>query len=237
MVDFVGLCRAARELPGPETRDQLWSAWFALPAWHFIAAPSPMGPLPFSNFVHGQRCVLGFTTAARADEHARITQVGPPLTLTPEATMPKVPVLRSYGVFGFLVDIGPDGFHTSLDQLWAMFHRFRMPPAAPPMPTPQQGPVPGTVEWWLALPAWHLVVSRADPMLPDFADTGGELVAQVYSSAQAAARFAGSAPISVLPPARVLALLADVELVKYVRFDDQLMVDLIDLGLRAASRR
>jgi hypothetical protein len=203
-MDFVALCRAARASPGLETSDRLWSAWFALPTWHFLAAASPSGPLPFSSFVNRQRCVLAFTSAA-----TRRTQAGPPMDLTPEMAMPRLQLVRSYGVSGFVVDVGPDGFHTSLDQLAAMVSRFR----------------PRTIAWWLAQPAWHLAMTTADPTVPDLADRDGELIAQIYST-HTSTRLA-------MPPRQVLGLLADLELVKYVRFDDQLVVDLIDLGLAA----
>ena len=153
MTDFVSLCRVAREQPGPETRDRLWSAYFALPAWHFVSAPSPIGPLPFSNFVHGQRCVLGFTSQAYADGYARLMGVGPLMALAPEALIHRLPQLKMYGVAGFLVDVGPDGFHTSLDQLWGMFHRFRAPAPVAPMPAAiASHPEPMSIESLLALP-------------------------------------------------------------------------------------
>ena len=47
--------------------------------------------------------VLAFTTEVGAVRH------GPPMALSAEATMSKFPLLRSYGVTGFLVDIGPHG--------------------------------------------------------------------------------------------------------------------------------
>jgi len=230
VTDFVGLCRAARDLPGADTHDRLWAAWFALPEWHFISAPSPVGPLPFSHFVTGQRRVLGFTTALGADAYARAMRIGPLMALPPAAAMQRMPQLKMYGVYGFLVDIGPDGFDTSLDNLWGMFHRFRAPP--PPSPPPSivpSGPVPGSVEWFRALPAWHVVMTPQDPSMPDLISQGSDLVAQVYSSAQAVTAFSVHAPIAVMPPAQVLALLMDIELVRYVRFDNHLVVDLVDL--------
>jgi hypothetical protein len=236
VTDFVELCRTARERPGPETRDRLWAAWCALPVWHMISAPSPVGPLPFSNFIHGQqRCVLAFTTVAAADVYARTMGVGPLMSGAPEATIHRVPQLKQYGVVGFLVDIGPDGFHTTLDLLSWMFYRFRAPPApAPSSPMATSAPML-SLESLLSLPAWHLRVSKADPTMPDLAAHGGDLVAQVYSSSQVAARLASGAPTMAIPPAHALTLLVDMELVKLVRFDDQLMVDVLDLKLRTRS--
>lgn len=229
MTDFVGLCRAARELPGQDTSDRLWSAWFALPQWHLLAAPSPVGTLPFSNFVDGQRSVLAFTSANGAANYAAAMRVGPPMALVPDAVIQRVPQLKSFGVGGFLVDVGPNGFMTSLDQLWSMFHRFRAPPAPPPPPS---GPAPGTVAWFRALPAWHVVVTAADRSVPELVSDGGDLVAQVFSSPQAMLRFAGrELPSTVMPPAQALAWLADMELVKWVKLDHHLIVDLVDLQM------
>jgi hypothetical protein len=227
VTDFVGLCRAARSLPGPETHDRLWSAWFALPEWHFVAAPSPVGPLPFSNFIEGQRCVLAFTTAAGADGHARLMRVGPPMALAPEAAIQKVPQLKMYGVYGFLVDVGPDGFHTSVDKMWAMFHRFRAAPYAPTQVF--VGPAPGTVEWFLGLAAWHVLMTTADRGMPELATQGTDLIAQVYSSPYAAG---AQSPIVAMAPAHALSLFSDIELVRFVRFDNHLVVDLMDLRFR-----
>jgi hypothetical protein len=236
VTDFAGLCRAARELPGPDTHDRLWAAWFALPAWQLIAAPSPAGPLPFSNYVDRQRCVMAFTTASRAGDYARYMRVGPLMPLAPDSAIQRVPQLKAYGVTGFLVDIGPDGFHTSLDNLWAMYHRFRAHPPAVLAPAPL-GPVPGSVEWFLALPAWHVVVRETDRTVPELtqADTGADLLAQVYSSAQAVTRHAGAkTPTAVMLPAQALALFGDMELVRFVRFDGHLVADVLELRLRQA---
>ncbi len=228
VTDFVGLCRAARELPGADTHDRLWSAWFALPEWFLISAPSPVGPLPFSHFVNGQRRVLAFSTAHRAGGYAQAMRIGPLMPLAPPLAMQTMPQLKTYGVYGFLVDIGPDGFDTSLDNLWGMFHRFRAapPPAPPSIPS---GPAAGTVEWFRALPAWHVVMTAQDRSMPELTSQGSDLVAQVYSSAHAVAHFAVHAPIVVMPPAQVLTLLMDIELVRFVRFDNHLVVDLVDL--------
>lgn len=245
MTDFAGLVRAARELPGADTHDRLWSTWCLLPQWHFLAAPSPIGPLPFSNFIHGQRCVLAFTTIDGANTYAAMTRVGPLMTLTPDATMRRLPQLKAYGVFGFLVDVGPHGFHTSVDNLWQMFHRFRdlryaprpadsPAPAAPIQHAPTQptGPAPGSLAWFRALPAWHVVVSKADATLPELSSEGGDLVAQVFSSPLAVA-CAGVGPTAMMPPPTVIRMLVDMELVKLVRFDNQLVVDLVDLATAA----
>jgi hypothetical protein len=137
-------------------------------------------------------------------------------------------------VLGFLVDIGPHGFHTSMDNLWVMFHRFRdqrYAPAAPIQQAPTQptGPQPGSIAWWKALPMWHVVVSKQDKSLPDLASEGGDLVAQVFSSPLAVA-CAGVGETAMMPPAHVIRLLVDMELVKLVRFDGTLVVDLIDLA-------
>ncbi len=238
VTDFAGLVRAARELPGADTHDRLWSAWCLLPQWHFLSAPSPIGPLPFSNFVHGQRCVLGFTTTDGANSYAALG-VGRmmTMTLTPDATMRRLGQLKGYGVYGFLVDIGPHGFHTSIDNLWNMFHRFRdqrYAPQATPVPvqqapTPATGPTPGSIAWWKALPGWHVVMSKSDNTLPELASEGSDLIAQVFSSPLAVA-CAGVGPTTMLPPQAVIRLLVDMELVKLVRFDNALVVDVIDLA-------
>lgn len=236
VTDFVGLVRAARELPGADTHERLWAAWCVLPQWHFLSAPSPVGPLPFSNFVNGQRCVLAFTTIDGANSYAAMMRVGPAMTLTPDATMRRLGQLKGYGVYGFLVDIGPYGFHTSIDNLWNMFHRFRdqryAPQTAPvPSPAPAQptGPTPGSIAWWRALPGWHVVMSKSDKSLPELASEGSDLVAQVFSSPLAVA-CAGAGPTTMLPPVQVIRMLVDMELVKLVRFDNTLVVDLIDLA-------
>lgn len=236
VTDFVGLCRAARELPGADTHDRLWAAWCALPEWHFLSAPSPVGPLPFSNFVHGQRCVMAFTSIDAANSYAAQMRVGPLMTLTPDATMRRLQQLRSYGVYGFLVDVGPNGFHTSLDNLWGMFHRFReqryIPQAAPPVvaaPVAPTGPIPGSLEWFRTLPTWHVVMSKKNPSTPELASEGSDLIAQVYSSPLAVA-CAGVGPTVMMPPAQVISMLVDMELVKLVRFDGRLVVDVIDVA-------
>jgi hypothetical protein len=53
----------------------------------------------------------------------------------------------------------------------------------------------------------------------------------VYTSAHVA-RFAKGGSIVAMPPAQVLGLLNDLELVRMVRFDDELVIDLVDLQLR-----
>lgn len=235
MTDFVGLCRAARELPGPDTHDRLWAAWCTLPQWHFLSAPSPLGPLPYSHFINGQRCVMAFTTIDGANSYSAQMRVGPLMTLTPDATMRRLGQLRGYGVYGFLVDVGPHGFHTSLDNLWAMFHRFReqryAPQVQPPVAAPvaPSGPIPGSLEWFRALPAWHVVMSKKDRSVPELASEGSDLIAQIYSSPLAVA-CAGVGPAVMMPPAQVISMLVDMELVKLVRFDDRLVVDLVDVA-------
>lgn len=199
-----------------------------------MSAPSPVGPLPFSTFVYGQRTALAFTTLDGANLHAAMARVGPAMTLTPDATMRRLAQLKQYGVFGFLVDIGPHGFHTSIDNLWGMFHRFRDQRYAPTTPIQQAptqptGPTPGSIAWWKALPGWHVVMSKSDKSLPELASAGPDLVAQVFSSPLAVA-CAGAGPTTMLPPQQVIRMLVDMELVKLVRFDDTLVVDLIDLA-------
>jgi hypothetical protein len=254
VTDFVALARAARDLPGPATHDSLWSAWFALPAWHCIKAPSPAGWMPFAQPINGERCVLAFTDPNRADGYARLAALpvdprvpSPVLSLHAEAMLQIVPQLRAWGVSALAVDLGPDAFYTRLDALFGMFQRYRVarvpaqPPAAPPPPAqrmsppvaPPVSPPVSTIASLLALPAWHLVTTREDPAFPDLAARGTELVAQIYSSAQAVLRLAGSPPppIAVMQPRDALALLADIELVTYVRFDRQLELSFFDLKL------
>ena len=238
MTDFVGLSRAARTLPGQDTHDRLWSAWFALPVWHFVKAASPVGWLPFSTKIQGQQCTLGFTAEQLAEEHARragiahrnvTTQV---LSLAPEAAIRIFPKLRTYGVVGLVVDTGPDGFYAPLDVLPKMFDRYRPVPvgmAPPPPPVTRPPARPTTVEQFLALPVWHLATRPDEPGHPELASRGSELVAQVYSARS------GSRPTVMMAPRDVLALLADLELVQSVCFDDGLEVELVDLQL--ANRR
>ncbi len=244
VADFVELCRAARERPGPETSDRLWSAWFALPAWHFLAVSSPVGPLPYSSAIDGQRCVLAFTTAERARAYGASLHLAP-MALSPVETIQRLAPLQRFGVTGFLVDIGPDGFLTALDTLWQLFHRLhkaasnatpssRAPaPSAPepePVPAPPR-PAPGTMAWFLELPVWHLAVTGADRSMPELATVGAELAAEVYSSAEAA-RLAGvRGPLAELAPPAVLSLLSELEVVKLVRFDGHLVVDHVELGV------
>jgi hypothetical protein len=243
VTDFVGLSRAARELPGPDTHDRLWAAWCALPVWHFVKAMSPSGMLPASMVIHGQRCVLGFTTAGGAQNHARQTHhpepMAPVMSLVPDVAVQLVPQLQRYGAFGLVVDPGPDGFYAPLDSLPAMLARYRRAPVGmappPPMMPPVAVPPPPaawTIERVLALPAWHVVTTHDDPSFPELATRGIDLVAQVYTSEQAIARLAGPQRPStaVMPPPRVIAMLAEIELVRLVRFDDHLEVDLVDLG-------
>ena len=234
MTDFVGLSRAARTLPGQDTHDRLWAAWFALPRWHFVKAASPVGWLPFSARVQNQQCTLGFTTEALAEEHARragiahrnvTTQV---LSLAPEGAIRLVPKLRTYGVVGLVVDLGADAFYTPLDVLAKMLDRYRPVPVGmtPPVPAPSAPVRPTTIEHFLALPAWHLVTKPGDSSHPDLDARGSELVAHVYS--RRAAR-----PTVPMAPRDVLALLADLELVQRVCFDESLEVELVDLQLAA----
>jgi hypothetical protein len=233
VTDFVGLSRAARTLPGQDTHDRLWAAWFGLPTWHFVKAASPVGWLPFSTKVQGQQCTLGFTGEDLAAEHARragiahrnvTTQV---LSLAPEATIRLIPKLRTYGVIGLVVNTGPDAFYAPLDALPKMLDRYRpvpvgMAPAPPPLARTTR---PITVDQFLALPAWHLAMRPDEPNHPELAARGSELVAHVYSARS------GSRPTVPMAPRDVLALLADLELVQYVCFDDGLEVELVDLQL------
>jgi hypothetical protein len=250
--DFVHLSRAARLAPGPDTVDRLWSAMFELPAWHFVKAPSPSGWLPFAGYVNGQRCVLGFTEAVRADGYARFAALvlagvdSPVLSMTPEAVIQLVPRLRSWGIAGMVVDTGPDSFYAPLDALFQMRSRFRgarpapgivqAPALAPTMLAPLGGR-PLSVDTMLALPAWHVVTTRDDPSFPDLAFQDTELVAQIYSSAQALARRGKPGeqppPTAVMAPRAALSLLSDIELVGIVRFDAELDIPFVDLKLRA----
>jgi len=242
VMDFVSLARAARDLPGPDTHDRLWSAWFALPAWHFIKASSPSGWLPFSGFINGARCMLGFTDARRVDDYVRYAAIridphvgSPVLSLAPEAMLQRVPQLRTWGVSVLAVEPGPDAFYTPLDALFGMLRRYRMPPTPRPpvIPTPSAA---WSIDALLALPAWHIVTTRQDPGFPELAFRDTELVAQIYTSAQAVARLAGSPPTAVMSPRDVLSLLSDIELVGIVRFDGQLEIQFIDLKLQLAGR-
>lgn len=221
MTDFAGLVRAARELPGQDTSDRLWAAWCALPVWHVIAAPSPVGPLPFSNFVDGRRHVLAFTSADGAANYAQPMRLGPVTSVPPDGVLAKFPQLRAYGVSGFLVDVGPNGFLTTLENLWAMFHRFRAPP---PPPRPPTGPAAGTLAWFRALPVWHVAVTAQDRGMPELATQDGELIAQVFSHP----RYAGDLSVVEMPPRQALTLFTEMELVRFVRFDNHLVVDLVD---------
>ena len=239
VTDFVGLSRAARELPGPDTHDRLWTAWFALTVWHFVKAMSPSGMLPSSMFIHGQRCVLGFTTVGGAQSHARLTHhpepMSPVMSLVPDVAVQLVPQLQRYGVVGLVVDPGPDGFYAPLDSLSAMLSRYRPAPVGmPPVAlTPPRSPsAPWTIARVLALPSWHVVTTHDDPSFPELATRGTDLIAQVYTSEQAIARLAGSLRPSTaaMPPSRAIAMLAEIELVRLVRFDDHLEVELVDLG-------
>ena len=254
MADFVHLSRAARLAPGPDTLDRLWSAMFELPDWHFVKAPSPSGWLPFAGYVNGLRCVLGFTTAIRADGYARFAALvlagvdAPVLSMTPEAIIQLVPRLRAWGVAGMVVDTGPDSFYTPLDALFHMRSRYRKAtPAKPTVPNPAFAPTmpatlgfagrPLSVDTLLTLPAWHVITTRDDPSFPDLAFQDTELVAQIYSSPQAVARRAKpgeQAPLTaVMAPRAALSLLSDIELVGIVRFDGELDVPFVDLQLRA----
>ncbi len=237
MTDFVGLSRAARTLPGQDTHDRLWSAWFALPLWHFVKAGSPVGWLPYSMKIQNQQCTLGFTTEALAEEHARragiahrnvTTQV---LSMAPEAAIRIAPKLRTYGVVGLVVDNGPDAFYAPLDVLVKMMDRYRPVPVgmAPPPPAPHTTrPIrPVTSEQFLALPVWHLAMRPDEPGHPELAARGSDLVANVYSARSV------TRPTATMAPRDVLALLADLELVQRVCFDDGLEVELVDLQLAA----
>lgn len=239
MTDFVGLSRAARTLPGQDTHDRLWAAWFALPLWHFVKAGSPVGWLPFSTKIQGQQCTLGFTTEAFAEDHARRAGIAhrnvttQALSLAPEAAIRIFPKLRTYGVVGLVVDTGPDGFYAPLDVLPKMFDRYRpvpvgMAPAPPPVARPPGRPT--TVEQFLALPVWHLATRTDEPGHPELSARGSELVAQVYSSPRTGTR------TTTMAPRDVLALIADLELVQRVCFDGGLEVELVDLQLANRSR-
>jgi len=230
VTDFVGLSRAARTLPGQDTQDRLWSAWFALSVWHFVKAASPVGWLPYSTHVQGQRCTLGFTVEDLAEEHARRAGIAhrnvtsQVLSLAPDNVVRLVPKLQTYGVVGLVVDTGPDAFYAPLHALPRMLDRYRplpvgMSPVAPPRPA-----APATVDQFLALPAWHLATTQDDPNHPELTARGSELVAHVYSTR--AAR-----PTVTMAPRDVLALLADLELVQRVCFDGGLEVELVDLRL------
>jgi hypothetical protein len=240
VTDFASLSRAAREQPGPETHDRLWSAWIALPAWHFIKARSPTGWLPFAGYVNGVRCILGFTDPVRALDYVRFAglpidpRIGSPvMSMPPEAMLQLVPQLRMWGVSVLAVDPGPDAFYQPLDALFGMWRKYRTPTAPPPpRPVPRTPAQALSVDALLALPAWHLVTTRDDPSFPDLAFQGTELVAQIYSSAQAVARHAGSPPTAVMTPRDALSLLSDIELVGFVRFDGQLEVQFVDLKLQ-----
>jgi hypothetical protein len=234
VTDFASLSRAARELPGQDTHARLWSAWFGLPAWHFIKARSPSGWMPYSELVNGVRCILGFTTPARADGYTRMAGLridprvaSPVLTLTADHTIQLVPQLRVWGVEVLAIDPGPDAFYTPLDGLFAMLTRYRGAAAAPiaPLAPPPPAPPTSSLEALLALPAWQVVTTAADPSFPELADRGTDLVAQVFSSP----RLAGTAHVTAMAPREALALFAGIELINLVRFDNQLEVQLIDL--------
>jgi hypothetical protein len=90
------------------------------------------------------------------------------------------------------------------------------------------GPI-GSLEWFRALPAWHVVMSKKDKSVPELASEGSDLIAQIYSSPLAVA-CAGVGPAVMMPPAQVISMLIDMELVKLVRFDDRLVVDLVDVA-------
>jgi hypothetical protein len=253
VIDFIALSRAARELPGTDTHDRLWSAWFAQPVWHFIKAPSPSGWLPYSRVLGPERCVLGFTDPQRAEGYARFAALpidprvhSAVLPLAPESAIQLVPQLRSWSVSGLVVDIGPDQFYTRLDTLAVMYQRFRMgAPAPPPPPKPQPppsgldrpsagGPNPlARLETVMALSQWYLVTTTADPSFPEFTHRGADLVAQVYSSPYRA----GARPTAVMTPAAVIALLSDIELVGLVRIDDEIEMQLVDLALSFRTSR
>jgi hypothetical protein len=240
VIDFTALSRAAREQPGADSHDRLWSAWFAQAVWHFIKAPSPSGWLPYSRVMGPERCVLAFTDPQRAEGYARFAALpidprvqSAVLPLPPEGMLQVVPQLRSWSVTGLVVDIGPDQFYTRLDALAVMYQRFRngapLSPPAPPKPLPQ----PSRLETLLRLPQWYLVTTTADPTFPEFAHRGADLVAQVYSSPYRT----GAQPSAVMTPAALVTMLTDIELVGLVRFDDELEMPLVDLALalRAAT--
>jgi hypothetical protein len=249
--EFEGLARAAQLAPGADTHDRLWSAMFALPAWHFVKSPSPSGWLPASGYVNGLRCVLGFTEAIYADGYARLASLllpgvdTPVLSLAPEAIIQLVPRLRAWGTAGIVFDNGPFSFYTPLDALFAMRLRYRAAAQAPaparvppPAAAATRGPTRGlNVENMLALQTWYLVTTVDDPSFPELAFHGTELVAQIYTSPQVLARRskpgATPPPMSALAPAAVLDQLADIELVGIVRFDGELDVPFVDLKLRA----
>ncbi|MEO8707054.1 MAG: hypothetical protein ABI867_43910, partial [Kofleriaceae bacterium] len=231
MTDFVSLARAARDLPGPDTHARLWSAWFTLPAWHFIKARSPSGWMPYSEPVNGVRCILAFTDPIRADGYVRMAGlwidprvVSPVLSLTPEHLVQLVPQLRTWGVEVLCVDPGPDAFYSQLEGLFAMLRNYRAPIAPPPRVVAP--PTPATsFDALLALPAWHVMTSHADPSFPELADRGTDLVAQVYSSTQMLLR-AGSPASAMMTPRDALALFTGIELINLVRFDGELEVQL-----------
>ena len=239
MTDFVGLSRAARTLPGQDTHDRLWAAWFGLPLWHFVKAGSPVGWLPFSTKIQNQQCTLGFTSEALAEEHARRAGIAhrnvttQALSMAPDAAIRLVPKLRTYGVVGLVVDTGPDAFYAPLDVLSKMMDRYRpVPVGMPPPPVAPQTtrPIrPVTSEQFLALPVWYLATRPDEPGHPELAARGSDLVANVYSARSV------SRPTVAMAPRDVLALLADLELVQYVCLDDGLEVELVDLQL--ANRR
>lgn len=248
MTDFVALSRAARDLPGPETHDRLWSTWFGLPQWHFIRVPSPHGWLPYAGYVNGMRCMLGFTEAVRADGYARFASLvmqgvtSPVLSMTPEAAVAQVPQWRMAGIAGMIVDTGPDGFYAQLDLLFGMYQKYRG--AARRAPAPAAGPMtwapapgrPLSIDTMLALPTWHVITTKNDPAFPELAFKGTDLVAQIFSSASAVQRFFGEGPpptTAVMTPKDALSLFSDIELVALVRFDNQLEVNFVDLKLRA----
>ncbi|HEU0030456.1 MAG TPA: hypothetical protein VFQ53_07485 [Kofleriaceae bacterium] len=234
MTDFAALSRAARELPGPDTHDRLWRAWFELSHWHFLKSASPIGILPASGFVYNQRCVLAFTSVERADGYAKMThhpdRIAPVLSVIPEVAVQLVPRLQMYGVLGLVVEPGPDNFYTPIVALFAMLQRYRprpvpVAPRVPAPPPPPRAPVPApmTAERLLALPAWHVVTSQADPNVPALADRGSDLIAQIYTAPRPST--------TPMPPPRALSLFVDMELVRFVRFDDQLEIELVDLAL------
>ena len=240
VTDFIALSRATRDQPGPDTHDRLWRTWFALPQWHFIKVPSPSGWLPFSGFVNGLRCVLAFTAANRADGYARFAALihpgvaSPVMSLAPAQAIQLAPQLRMWGVTGIVVDTGPDGFYAPLDSLVGMFRRYGNSVPAPPPPHVTLASPMMTLDALLALPAWHVVTTKDDPTFPDFAVSGTDLVAQIYSRAD---RVPGNPrpPTAVMTPTDVLSLLSDIELVALVRFDNQLEVQFVDLKLRSGA--
>ncbi|HEY8561085.1 MAG TPA: hypothetical protein VIL74_11990 [Pyrinomonadaceae bacterium] len=146
-VDFDALARKTAESNGAiDDLNELWSAAFALPEWHFIARGELPNISPYiasnANYANGAQMARAFTDTDRALRFAKENNLtkadasAPLLSLPTAKAVDYLEQFIQFGVHGiwFNSDSGSDGFFLPLKQLRPVKEHLakmnRQPPAA-----------------------------------------------------------------------------------------------------------